>query len=118
MLGTEMLDDRTRKGRANAGDATPQPQRNTLRRLRQGRAERRNGELPAVTLVPLDRAGNDDALPGGNVAETAAQRDRPPVLERSRPDRELPVGRNPARPAWRECHRKLAGIRVDRRLVL
>src|SRR5438128_3261715 len=108
MLSAEVLDDRARKGRADPGDAAPQPERDTLRRLRQGRAERRNRELPAVTLMPLDRAGNDDAFPGGNVAETAAQRDRPPVLERRRPDRELPVGRNPARPAWRECHRKLA----------
>ena len=118
VLRAEMLDDRTRKGRANARNATPQPERNSLRRLRQGRAERRNGELPAVTLVPLDRAGNDDALPGGNVAKTAAQRDRPPVLERSRPDRELAVRRNPARPARRKRHRELADIRVNRRLIL
>src|SRR4029079_15953042 len=118
VLGAEMLDDRAGKGRADAGDAAPKPQRDALRRLRQGRAEGLDGELPAVPRVPLDRAGDHDALPGGDVAERAAQRERPPVLERGRPDRELPVRRDAARPARREGDPKLARLRVDRRLVL
>ena len=118
VLGAEVLDDRAREGRTDAGDAAAQPERDALRRLRQRRAEGLDRELPAVARVLLDRAGDDEALAGRDVAERAAQRERALVLERRRPDRELAVGRDPARPAAGERDRELARLRVDRRLVV
>ena len=119
VLRAEMLDDRTREGRANARNAAPQPERDALRRLRQGRAERLDGELPAVTRVPLDRAGDDDAL-----ARRQRGRDAPrsvtgrPFSSDADQIANSPVRRNPARPARRKRHRQLAHLRVNRRLIL
>ena len=100
-LRTEMLNDRPRERRADPGHAAPQPQRDTLRRLRQRQTEALDRELPPVTRVPLEPADDHQLLAPGHLPERPAQRHRlalPLLTHRRRPDRELAIARNPTRP--------------------
>jgi hypothetical protein len=118
LLRTEVVDDRTREGRANPGHASHQPERDPLRRLPQCGAERLDRELPAVPWVLQERPGADELLAGGHVAERARDRDRlafATLADRRRPDGELQVGRDVARPRLSERDLDLAGFRVGRR---
>ena len=69
VLGAEVLDDRAREGRADAGDAPGQPELDPCRRLRQRRVERRDDELPAVPRVLRERARADELLARRDVPE-------------------------------------------------
>ena len=105
VLRAEVLDDRARERRADAGDAPGQPELDPRRRLRQRGVERLDDELPAVPRMLGERARADELLARSDVAERAGEAERLAVAllaEHRAPDRELRVVGDVARARRRE----------------